>query len=336
MSDKPFSVMVTGGAGYIGSHAVLALLDAGWPVVVIDNLATGFRWSVPDEAVFVQADVADGGTMEEVIREHAIGAILHFAGSLLVTESVSDPLKYYRNNTAASGALLQAAIAAGVRHFVFSSTAATYGVPEAVPIPEDAPKRPINPYGRSKLMTEEVLADAARVHPFNYCALRYFNVAGADPRGRSGQSTRGATHLIHIAAEAATGKRGYVNVYGTDYDTPDGTGVRDYIHVADLADAHVHALEYLIAHPDESLTLNCGYGHGYSVLEVLDTVDRVTNRTIERRLTDRRPGDPDELVADNRAITATLPWRPRYDDIARIVADALAWERALVERELSS
>jgi UDP-glucose 4-epimerase len=334
MSDasKPFPVMVTGGAGYIGSHAVLSLLDAGWPVVVVDNLVTGFRWAVPDAATFVEADIGAVETMTAVIVEHGIGAILHFAGSLLVQESVADPLKYYRNNTAASRSLVEAAIAGGARHFVFSSTAATYGVPETSPVPEDAPKAPINPYGRSKLMTEGILADAAAVHPINVCALRYFNVAGADPQGRSGQSTKGATHLIHIAAEAATGKRDHVNVFGTDYATPDGTGVRDYIHVSDLADAHVHALEYLIANPTQSLTLNCGYGHGYSVLEVLDTVDRVTNRKIERVLTDRRPGDPDELVADNRAIMRTLAWRPKHDDIDRIVADALAWERTLQNR----
>ena len=335
MSDKPFPVMVTGGAGYIGSHAVLSLLDAGWPVVVVDTLQTGFRWAIPDAATFVQGDVADVALMTEVIREYGIGAILHFAGSLLVEESTKDPLKYYRNNTAASRSLIEAAVAAGARHFVFSSTAATYGVPEVVPVPENAVQKPINPYGRSKLMTEEILADAASVYPFNYCALRYFNVAGADPQGRSGQSTKGATHLIHIAAEAATGKRDHVNVFGTDYDTPDGTGVRDYIHVSDLADAHVHALEHLIAHPQESLKLNCGYGHGYSVLQVLDTVDRVTNRHIERRLVGRRPGDPDSLIADNQAIMATLEWRPRYDDIGQIVRDALSWERTLRERGLS-
>jgi UDP-glucose 4-epimerase len=335
MSDKPFSVLVTGGAGYIGSHAVLALLDAGWPVVVVDNLTTGFRWAVPDEARFVQGDVGEVALMTEVMREYGIGAVLHFAGSIIVPESVADPLKYYRNNTVASRALLEAAVTSGVRHFIFSSTAATYGIPEAVPIPENAPKQPINPYGTSKLMTEMMLRDTAAAHPLNYCALRYFNVAGADPRGRSGQSTAGATHLIKIAVEAATGKRDSVSVFGTDYATPDGTGVRDYIHVSDLADAHVHALEHLIAHPDDNLTLNCGYGHGYSVLEVLDTVDRVTNRAIERKMVARRPGDPDELVADNRAILATLPWRPRHDDLGRIVADALAWERALAERGAS-
>jgi UDP-glucose 4-epimerase len=332
MSDKPFSVMVTGGAGYIGSHAVLALLDAGWPVVVVDNLTTGFRWAVPDAARFVQGDVGDAGLMGEVLREYGIGAILHFAGSIIVPESVADPLKYYRNNTVASRALLEAAVAQNVRHFIFSSTAATYGIPEAVPIAEDAPKQPINPYGTSKLMTEMMLRDTAAAHPINYCALRYFNVAGADPKGRSGQSTAGATHLIKIAVEAATGQRDSVAVFGTDYATPDGTGVRDYIHVSDLADAHVAALDHLVAHPRENLTMNCGYGRGYSVLEVLDTVDRVTNRPIARKLEARRAGDPDALVADNSRILATLPWRPRRDDLATIVRDALAWERALAER----
>ena len=332
MADKPFTILVTGGAGYIGSHAVLALRDAGWPVVVIDNLVTGFRWAVPDGVPFVEGDVADMGLVGRTIAEHGIGAILHFAGSVVVPESVTDPLKYYRNNTAASRALIEAAVAGGVRHFLFSSTAATYGIPESVPIREDAPKRPINPYGMSKLMTETMLGDVAAAHPFNYCALRYFNVAGADPQGRSGQSTAGATHLIKIAVEAATGRRDSVAVFGTDYATPDGTGVRDYIHVSDLADAHVHALEYLIAHPGESLTMNCGYARGFSVLEVLDTVDRVTNRTIRRELRPRRAGDPDQLVADNARILATLPWRPKHDDLARIVADALAWERTLSTR----
>jgi UDP-glucose 4-epimerase len=329
---KPFTVLVTGGAGYIGSHAVLALLDAGWPVVVVDNLVTGFRWAVPDAATFVQADIAEVETMTAVIAAHGVGAILHFAGSVVVPESVVDPLKYYRNNTVASRALIEAAVTAGVKHFIFSSTAATYGIPDAVPIAENARKEPINPYGMSKLMTEIMLKDTAAAHPINYCALRYFNVAGADPQGRSGQSTAGATHLIKIAVEAAIGKRDTVSVYGTDYATPDGTGVRDYIHVSDLADAHVHALDHLIAHAGESLTMNCGYGRGYSVLEVLDTVDRVTNRPIERKLEARRAGDPDALVADNRKILSTLAWRPQRDDLGQIVADALAWERKLAER----
>jgi len=330
---KPFTILVTGGAGYIGSHAVLALLDAGWPVVVVDNLVTGFRWAVPDAAAFVQADIAQIETMTAVIAEHRVGAIMHFAGSVVVPESVVDPLKYYRNNTVASRALIEAAVTGGVKHFIFSSTAATYGIPDAVPIAEDAPKQPINPYGMSKLMTEIMLKDTAAAHPINYCALRYFNVAGADPAGRSGQSTAGATHLIKIAVEAAIGKRDAVSVYGTDYATPDGTGVRDYIHVSDLADAHVHALDHLIANAGESVTMNCGYGRGYSVLEVLDTVDRVTNRKIERRMEARRAGDPDALVADNRKILSTLAWRPHRDDLAQIVADALAWERKLVERQ---
>jgi len=329
---KPFTILVTGGAGYIGSHAVLALLDAGWPVVVVDNLVTGFRWAVPDAAAFVQADIAQIETMTAVIAEHRVGAIMHFAGSVVVPESVVDPLKYYRNNTVASRALIEAAVTGGVKHFIFSSTAATYGIPDAVPIAEDAPKQPINPYGMSKLMTEIMLKDTAAAHPINYCALRYFNVAGADPAGRSGQSTAGATHLIKIAVEAAIGKRDAVSVYGTDYATPDGTGVRDYIHVSDLADAHVHALDHLIANGGESVTMNCGYGRGYSVLEVLDTVDRVTNRKIERRMEARRAGDPDALVADNRKILSTLAWRPHRDDLAQIVADALAWERKLAER----
>ncbi|MDB5716687.1 MAG: UDP-galactose 4-epimerase [Sphingomonas bacterium] len=330
-SDRP-TVLVTGGAGYIGSHAVLALLDAGWRVVVIDNLVTGFRWAVPDQAVFAEGDIADSAFVGSLIAEHRIGAILHFAGSVVVPESVADPLKYYHNNTAKSRSLIESAVKGGVRHFIFSSTAATYGTPESVPVAESAPTRPINPYGMSKLMTEAMLADVAFAHPINYCALRYFNVAGADPGGRSGQSTAGATHLIKVAVEAATGKRSHVSVFGTDYATPDGTGVRDYIHVSDLAAAHIHALEALIADPTSSHILNCGYGRGFSVLEVLEAVDRATNMTIERRMEPRRPGDPDALVADNRAILSRLPWRPARDDLDVIVADALAWERILQER----
>ncbi len=323
------TVLVTGGAGYIGSHAVLALRDAGRPAVVIDNLVTGFRWAVPEDVPFVEGNVADMDLVGRIIAEHDIGAIMHFAGSVVVPESVVDPLKYYRNNTAASRALIEAAVAGGVRHFIFSSTAATYGIPEAIPVTEDAPQRPINPYGMSKLMTEAMLADVAAAHPLNYCALRYFNVAGADPQGRSGQSTAGATHLIKIAAEAACGKRGHVAIFGTDYATPDGTGVRDYIHVSDLAEAHLRALDTLMAEPTRSHRLNCGYGRGFSVREVLDAVDRLTNRTIERRLEPRRAGDPDALVADNRAAIATLGWTPRRDDLDTIVRDALAWERGL-------
>jgi len=325
-------VLVTGGAGYIGSHAALALLDAGWPVVVIDNLVTGFGWAVPPGAVFVEGDIADGPLLARLIAEHGIGAIMHFAGSVVVPESVEDPLKYYENNTVKSRALIESAVKGGVAHFIFSSTAATYGIPETVPVAEDAPTQPINPYGWSKLMTERMLKDSAAAYPLNHCALRYFNVAGADPQGRSGQSTKGATHLIKVAVEAATGKRGHVDIYGSDYDTPDGTGVRDYIHVSDLAAAHLHALERLIAAPAESLVMNCGYGRGFSVNEVLDCVDRVTNRAVERRAMPRRAGDPPALVADNARILATLPWRPERDRLDTIVADALAWERRLAER----
>jgi len=325
-------VLVTGGAGYIGSHAVLALLDAGWPVVVIDDLSTGFEWAVPAAAVFVRGDIEDQPLLARLFSKHRIGAIMHFAGSVVVPESVENPLKYYRNNTVKSRALIESAVDGGVRHFIFSSTAATYGIPAEVPVRETMRTEPINPYGWSKLMTERMLRDVAAAHPINFCALRYFNVAGADPGGRSGQSTAGATHLIKVAVEAATGKRGHVDVYGTDYDTPDGTGVRDYIHVTDLADAHLLALERLIAEPEASHIMNCGYGRGFSVLEVLDAVDRITNARIDRRLSPRRAGDPPSLVADNGRILATLPWQPRRDDLATIVADALAWERKLAER----
>jgi UDP-glucose 4-epimerase len=332
MNNSKPPVLVTGGAGYIGSHAVLALLDAGWPVVVIDNLTTGFEWAIPRAAVFERGDIADQPLLARILAEHRIGAIMHFAGSIVVPESVEQPLKYYENNTVKSRSLVESAVAAGVPHFIFSSTAATYGVPDRAPILEDDRTQPINPYGWSKLMTERMLADTAFAHSINYCALRYFNVAGADPQGRSGQSTAGATHLIKVAVEAAIGKRSHVSVYGTDYETPDGTGVRDYIHVSDLAAAHVHALEKLIANPAESYVMNCGYSRGFSVLEVLDSVDRVTNVTIERRLEPRRAGDPASLVADNQRILATLPWRPQRADLDVIVADALAWERKLAER----
>jgi UDP-glucose 4-epimerase len=325
-------VLVTGGAGYIGSHAVLALLDAGHDVVVVDNLVTGFDWAVDPRAALVVADISDEVAVRAAMRDHHVHAILHFAGSVVVPESVENPLKYYRNNTAASRSLIESAVAEGVKHFIFSSTAATYGIPEVVPVREDSPKQPINPYGMSKLMTEIMLADVAAAHPINYAALRYFNVAGADPKGRSGQSTAGATHLIKVACEAASGKRAHVGVYGTDFATPDGTGVRDYIHVSDLADAHVHALDLLMADPASSHTMNAGYGRGYSVLEVLDAVDRATNLTIERRMEGRRAGDPDALVADNGAILSKLPWRPQHADLDKIVKDALAWERTLAER----
>ncbi len=325
-------VLVTGGCGYIGSHAVLALRDAGWPVVVIDNLTTGFRWALPADVPLEEGDVGDSARVSEVLTKHDIGAIMHFAGSIIVPESVENPLKYYRNNTANSRTLIECAVEGGVKHFIFSSTAATYGIPAVVPVKEDSPKLPINPYGMSKLMTEHMLADTAFAHPINYCALRYFNVAGADPEGRTGQSTAGATHLIKVAVEAALGKRDHVSVFGTDYDTPDGTGVRDYIHVSDLAAAHVLALDKLVEEPGKSHIMNAGYSSGFSVQQVLDAVDRVTNLKLDRRIEGRRAGDPDALIADNSRILATVPWTPRYNDLDVIVRHALAWERALDEK----
>jgi len=328
LDSKP-SVLVTGGAGYIGSHAVLALKDAGWRVAVIDNLTTGFRFAVPDGVPLYEGDIADAALLARIFAEQDTRAIMHFAGSIVVPESVADPLKYYHNNTAKSRALIEAAVAAGVPHFIFSSTAATYGIPDVAAVREDTPQRPINPYGWSKLMTEQMLADVAAAHDFDYVALRYFNVAGADPQARSGQSTAGATHLIKVAIEAALGLRESVSVFGTDYATPDGTGVRDYIHVSDLAAAHVLALEALIAQPERSLTMNCGYGRGFSVNEVLDAVDRVTNRKLDRRIEGRRAGDPDSLIADSRALRETLGWVPVHGELDTIIAHALQWERKL-------
>lgn len=328
----PAKVLVTGGAGYIGSHAVLALRDAGHRVTVIDDLSTGFRWAVPDEVDFYQGNVADATLIDQITAECSIDAVMHFAGSIIVPESVTDPLKYYRNNTAATRELLESVVRNGVGHFIFSSTAAVYGAPESVPVDEATPCRPINPYGASKLMTELMLADVAAAHPLNFAALRYFNVAGADPQGRAGQSTAGATHLIKIAVEAALGKRASVAVYGNDYMTPDGTGVRDYIHVSDLAAAHVAALDRLVAEPETSLTLNCGYGRGFSVLEVLDAVDRVAGVKLDRVIAARRAGDSDALVATGETLLRTLDWVPRYADLDTIVAHALAWERTLAQR----
>lgn len=330
-SIKKIPVLVTGGAGYIGSHAVLALRDSGWPVAVIDNLSTGFKFAVPDDVPLYEGDIADGDLVAQIIAEQSIKAIMHFAGSVVVPESVENPLKYYDNNTVKSRALIEAAVKGRVEHFIFSSTAATYGTPETTRVSEDTPQRPINPYGWSKLMTEQMLSDATAAHGFNFCALRYFNVAGADPQARTGQSTAGATHLIKVACEAATGKRDGVSVFGTDFDTPDGTGVRDYIHVSDLAAAHVLALEALIEEPTRSLTMNCGYGRGFSVLEVLDAVDRVTNSRIDRRMEPRRAGDPGELVSDPSRIKATLSWQPKYADLDQIIGHAVQWERKLGE-----
>jgi len=324
-------VLVTGGAGYIGSHAVLALQDSGWPVAVIDDLSTGTRGVVPSDIPFHQGNIGDRTLLKAVFEGHGIEAVMHFAGSIVVPESVEKPLDYYANNTLASHVLISAAVEAGVKHILFSSTAAVYGAPDRVPVGEEDPKAPINPYGASKLMTERMLEDASAAHSFNYGALRYFNVAGADPQGRAGQIGKGATHLIKIACEAAVGKRDHVAVYGTDYPTPDGTCVRDYIHVSDLAAAHVAALEKLIAEPGTNLVLNCGYGHGLSVLQVLDAVDRASGTPVERRMEGRRAGDPPALVAGNARLLDTLDWRPVHDDIEGIVTNALDWERGLAK-----
>ncbi len=323
------TVLVTGGAGYIGSHAVHALRDAGWRVAVIDNLSTGFRFAVPDDVPLYEGDVADAALLARIFDEQAVSAIMHFAGSIIVPESVADPLKYYHNNTANSRTLIAAAVEAGIGHFIFSSTAATYGLPDVRAVNEATPQRPINPYGWSKLMTEQMLADVAAAHPLNFGVLRYFNVAGADPLGRTGQSTAGATHLIKVALEAALGQREAVSIFGSDYPTPDGTGVRDYIHVSDLAAAHVLTLEALIAEPARSLTFNCGYGRGFSVLEVLDAVERVAGVTLNRRMEPRRAGDPDSLISDPARLRAALAWQPQFADLDVIIGHALAWERKL-------
>jgi UDP-glucose 4-epimerase len=329
------SVLVTGGAGYIGSHLVLELLDAGETVVVIDNLSTGFRWAVPQAATLVVGDIGDRDLVRTVIQKHKVEAIIHFAGSIVVPESVADPLGYYRNNTANSRDLMEVAVATGVRHFIFSSTAAVYGNPAETPVTETAAPAPMSPYGSSKLMTEIMLADTARAHDLRYVALRYFNVAGADPAGRTGQSTDGATHLIKVACETALGKRPRMDVFGTDYPTPDGTCVRDYIHVKDLARAHTAALAYL-RNGGRSDIFNCGYTKGYSVLEVIGAVKRVSGVDFEVRLSPRRPGDPAAIVAASDKIRGTLGWVPEHDDLDRIVAQALAWESRLAERKLAS
>jgi UDP-glucose 4-epimerase len=326
---KKIPVLVTGGAGYIGSHAVLALNDGGWPVSVIDDLSNGNRMLVPDAVQFYEGSIADQRLVRRILEEREIEAIMHFAGSIVVPESVENPLQYYANNTVATHALISAAVAAGVKHILFSSTAAVYGSPARIPVEEDDPKEPINPYGASKLMTERMLADCSAAYRFNYGALRYFNVSGADPQGRSGQAGKGSTHLIKVAVEAAVGKRGHVDVFGTDYPTPDGTCIRDYLHVSDLADVHVLALDRLIARPGDNLVMNCGYGKGLSVLEVLDSVDRVAGRSIPRRPMPRRAGDPPELVASNKRLVETLDWSPRFADINIIVEHAMNWERRL-------
>jgi UDP-glucose 4-epimerase len=324
------TILVTGGGGYIGSHMVHALVDAGEPVVVVDNLTTGFRSALPEPATLVIGDVGDQALVTNVIKTHAVSEIIHFAASIVVPDSVRDPLGYYRNNTINTRALLEVAVATGVQRFIFSSTAAVYGNPQRVPVGEDAPVVPMSPYGNSKLMSEIMLKDAAAAHKLNYVILRYFNVAGADPKLRTGQATLGATHLIKVAVETALGLRPQIEVFGTDYDTPDGTCVRDYIHVSDLVRAHFDALAHL-RRGGASNTFNCGYGHGYSVLAVIEAVKRASGRDFAVRLSARRPGDPASIVADARRIRTQLNWTPQFDDLDTIVAHALAWERKLAE-----
>ena len=328
MSDN--TILITGGAGYIGSHAILAFLEAGRRLVVVDDLSTGRREAVPDPVPLIEGDVGDAALMDRVIRDHHVDTVVHFAGSVLVGESVADPLKYYRNNTAASRSLIEACVKGGVGRFIFSSTAAVYGMPEASPVSEGAATVPINPYGTSKLVTEWMLRDTAAVHDFDYVALRYFNVAGADPDGRAGQSTPNATHLIKVASEVVTGQRDHMEIFGEDYDTPDGTCIRDYIHVTDLAAAHVHALGHL-ADGGASLVLNCGYGRGYSVREVLGAVEKAAGRPLDIHSAPRRAGDSVTLVADASEISKRFPWRPQYDDLDLIVRNAIDWERKRVE-----
>ena len=325
------TVLVTGGAGYIGSQMVRELADAGEHVVVLDNLSTGHRWAVAEGVPLIVGETGDQPLVARLIREHGVEAIIHFAASIVVPDSVRDPLGYYRNNTVNSRALIECAVNGGVRHFIFSSTAAVYGNPATIPVPEDAPTLPISPYGWSKLMTEIMLRDASRAHGLTHIVLRYFNVAGADPKGRTGQSSATATHLIKVAAEAALGLRPKLDVFGTDYPTPDGTCIRDYIHVADLARAHSDALRYLRSGAP-SLTLNCGYGHGFSVLDVIETVKRVAGADFKVEMARRRAGDPARIVAASDRARAALGWQPRFDDLSTIVTHALAWERQLMTR----
>jgi UDP-glucose 4-epimerase len=322
------TILVTGGAGYIGSHMVLALRDAGEQVVVIDNLSTGFKWAVPEDVPLLVGDFGDQAFVREVLKKHDIEAIIHFAAKIVVPDSVSDPLGYYLNNTAMARNLLECAVEAKVKHFIFSSTAAVYGDPERNPVTEDERLKPISPYGRSKLMVEWMLEDVARAYPITYTVLRYFNVAGADPKGRSGQSTPNATHLIKVATQAALGRRAGMEVFGTDYPTPDGSCLRDYIHVSDLAQAHLDALQRLRAGGD-SITCNCGYARGFSVLDVIGVVKQVSGVDFPVKLSARRPGDPAAIVAANDRARKELGWTPKHDNLETIVRQALDWERRL-------
>jgi len=322
------AVLVTGGAGYIGSHMALELVDRGEEVVVVDNLTTGLRQLVPQHAHFIRGDIGDEKLLDSLFKDFEIDAVLHFAGSIVVPDSVADPLSYYLNNTVKSRSLIASAIRRDVGRFIFSSTAAVYGIPDHAPVSERAPLEPISPYGASKMMTEQMLSDSALAYGLRYCALRYFNVAGADAAGRSGQATPRATHLIKVACEAATGQRGHIDIYGHDYPTSDGTCVRDYIHVTDLVRAHWRALQHLRG-GGESVALNCGYGRGYSVSEVIETVKRVSGVDFEVRPTRRRPGDPAALIANSTKIREAFGWEPQFQDLALIVDHALNWERRL-------
>ena len=325
------TVLVTGGAGYIGSHMVLALHDAGEKVVVLDNLSSGFRDAVPEGVTFVEGDFGDEALVRDIFRQHGVDAVAHFAAKIVVPESVSDPLAYYLNNTAKARNLIASAVAENIRHFIFSSTAAVYGETGNEPVTENLPLVPVSPYGRSKLMVEWMLADTAFAHDLRYVVLRYFNVAGADPKGRAGQSTKDATHLIKVAVQAALGRRTSLSIFGTDYPTPDGTCLRDYIQVTDLVQAHMDALAYLRG-GGESLTCNCGYKRGYSVREVVDVVKQVSGVDFAVSEVERRPGDPAAIVADNALVKEKLGWTPRYDNLEVIVDQALNWERRLHNR----
>jgi UDP-glucose 4-epimerase len=325
------AVLVTGGAGYIGSHMVLNLADAGEKVVVLDNLVTGFDWAIDGRAIYEPGNAGDIDLVRGLIDKHGITEIVHFAGSIVVPESVTDPLKYYGNNTATSRSLIEAAVKGGVKHFIFSSTAAVYGMTGLAPVVETTPLNPMSPYGRSKLMTEQMLADVAAAHPITYGVLRYFNVAGADPQKRSGQSTPMATHLIKVACQTALGQREKMDIFGTDFETPDGTGVRDYIHVTDLIAAHALLLKHLRG-GGASTTLNCAYGQGYSVRQVVDTVRKVSGVNIRADEGPRRAGDPASITATGEKVRALLGWVPQHDDLTEIVEHAYAWEKYLMTR----
>ena len=325
------AVLVTGGAGYIGSHMVLALTDAREEVVVLDNLSTGFPWAIAPGAKLIEGDIGDEALVGRIIKDHKIEAIVHFAGSIVVPDSVTDPLGYYLNNTVKSRALLAAAVAGGVKNFIFSSTAAVYGNPKSMPVFEEEAPAPISPYGTSKLMTEYMLKDSHTAYGLNFVALRYFNVAGADPKGRTGQSTPRATHLIKVACETALGQRASMDVFGTDYPTPDGTCLRDYIHVSDLISAHMQALKHLRGGGASGI-FNCGYGKGYSVLEVINAVGKANGKPVPHKLGPRRPGDPAGIVAGAQKVRDVLGWEPKYNDLDFIVKTALDWEKHLAKR----